>query len=334
MINQKTHTQILPNSKFIGKYATQLPHSKARTVAGLIDEYTRSDHFKSLSINTRKRYKSVFSMLKRFTTPDKKTLLQLKVSRVDYHYVDYFAGVMRHQYSTATIRSIFAALINVWERGLRTGRVLLNPWKNSKLKSGADRDNTWTREEVELCIKTAKELGFVVLALYIRLGYETAQRMWSDLRFMEWRNIKVLEGHTVFDFIIAKTQTQLVIPLTPAVILALEEAPKISTYIFVDKKGSLLTSAAILYQFSKLKQKTGINKDLQLRDLRRSFVTDLAQSGATMQEIVAWTGWKAPQSIINKYARLRLPTAVNAMEKLQKFRNEDTGIHTEPETAT
>lgn len=300
-----------------------MPHGKSAKIFDLVKEYLQSERYRSLSYSSKRNYLSAIRIYEHLILADNKYFFNHRVNQINYGTVDYLHRVMSHEYSPATIKSHFIIMGNVWEVAIRNGRCWHNPWNSPRIKLHNDRDITWSSEQIALTVRTAKELGFHTLALYVSLCYETAQRPWKDLRDLKWSNIvKDERGKYIFDIIISKTKTHLLIPLSGKAIELLNNTPRISEYVFVNAFGLRLTQQGISKQFNIVKDKAMLPKILQIRDIRRSVITEMAMSGATSLEIEAATGWRCTEAVIHRYARLRLVTAQHAMEKRNKFREE------------
>ena len=296
--------------------ADKQPHGKAVHVSVLVDEYLKSQKYNGISLGSKMRYQSALKLFDHLVMANNKTLYQMYAHKVDFGVVDYLHAVLAHTHSAATIRLCFSIMQNVWDVALRNGRVIYNPWARNGVKVDNERDVTWTHEQVNASVLKAKELGYNILALYILFGYETGIRMWSDLRRLTYEMIHTDDkGGVVLEFTIAKTNVHLCLPLSNVIVDALKETGRTTGLIFMDDKGRLLTQGCFFRQFRAVKTAAMLPMHLQLRDLRRTAVTELVTSGATDREIAAITGWKNPGSVINRYARIRLQSAENGMNK-------------------
>lgn len=208
----------------------------------------------------------------------------------------------------------------VWRVALRQGKVLYNPWSDLDLKAAGERDVAWSPEDVEKAINTAKELGYHTLAFYILMLYETGQRPWIDLRNLTWENINGLDtDNTTLNYISSKTRIRIQLPLSRPCVSALLGRDRTQQFLFAEIGGSRATPQAIQCQFRRVKRKAQLEHHLQLRDLRRTVAIELAEAGATRDEIRAVGGWKG-DSVVHRYARIRLKTAKNAINKREQQR--------------
>lgn len=302
-----------------------LPHGKGTRVNILVRDYMFSDKWANLTNATKKNYTSCIRSLESLILSNASSLMVMHAHRVDYGTADYIKRVLGFYLRPATISQYFSLLSSVWELALRNGKVAINPWAKSGIRIKNIRDTTWSTQQINIGIKTSLELGYDLLALYIQLSYETALRPWSDLRHLKWENIKLdKDGQIVLDIIIQKTGVHLLLPLSKAATDILNTLPKISEYVFVNSEGSHLTQSTLTEHFIRMKRIAMLDNSLLIRDLRRTAVTEMAMSGATVSEITAATGWKVSQSIINRYAVIKQRTAKNCVTKREEFQNEQS----------
>lgn len=319
---------------------SNLPHGKATRVKILVEDFLRSDRYKSLGLHTKKSYLSALNTFELLVLASNQNIFQMRAHNVDYGIVDYIKHVLGHSHAPATISMYFSMLSGIWDVALRNGKVNFNPWQKARIKLNNERDVTWTPEQIRTGINTAKEMGFHVLALYLLLAYETAQRPWRDLRDLKWENIKLDEnGRQFVDFIISKTRTRLLLPLSKEAIKALNEAKVtaysgLSEYIFIDANCKRYTQSALTEQFKKMKKRAMLDPVLLIRDLRRTAITEMAMAGATTEEITASTGWRCTDSVIRRYSRLRKRTAERGLEKREALRDEQKQLSEVPTVCT
>lgn len=322
----QTRAQVRDLAKHPWLRAQDMPHGKACRISDMVKDYQLSERYRTLANTTKRAYLSALKYFEFFILANGRTLYQHRVNEVNYGTVDYLQRVLAHDFAPATIKSYFTLLYTIWELAIRNGRVDANPWKRPLIRFNNERDITWSPEQVQLAITTAKDMGFHLLALYLLVSYETAQRPWRDLRNLTWKNFTVDErGDTILDFVISKTRTHLLLPLSKQVTEVLNSLPRLSEYIFVNEYGDRLTQQAMNWQYKRVQAKAMLPMVLQIRDLRRSAITEMAMAGATMQEIEAATGWRCSEAVIRRYARLRLVTAKHGLQKRTRLREELAG---------
>ena len=79
--------------------------------------------------------------------------------------------------------------------------------------------------------------------------------------------------------------------------------------------------------FRQIMKAAGLPDRLQLRDIRRTVLTDLANHGATDTEIMAYSGHKSRESLM-PYVRISTEQARNAANKRQFSLVQDTSWKT------
>lgn len=306
------------------KSIKQAPH--VGTLVGfIIDDYLKSSRYHELAWSTKQAYLASLRFFDGLILNTGTNIFKFRAHKVTFSTVEYIQTVLKHTKKPAWIKFHFTVMNNVWDNALRKGYVHNNPWVRPHIKVSNERDITWTREQIETAINTAKRLGYDVLALYLRLAYETVQRPWQDLRNLKWDNIKDDVSGQVLDFVISKTNTRILVPLSPRAQTALKEQKRISEYVFADKIGTRPVRMAIHNHFKRVLEAAGLPEDLQIRDLRRTGVTEMAENGCTALEIEALTGWRCTEAVIRRYARVRLKTAQHALSKRESGRVQGGG---------
>lgn len=285
----------------------------------LINNYLLSHEFRKLKPSSQKIYFSVIDQFEDLLLYTGKTFLETNAHTIDYQMTEYLKDVLLHKYTESTLGSYFKVMNAVWRFGMRRSMVFMNPWDKPGLSRAQERDTTWTPEQVELAYETAKTKGFNTLAMYLILAYETAQRPWRDLRDLKWESVREIEQdgkrRLVFDFVISKTNTHIILPLSDRVIDLLDNRSRLDSYVFSEAKGKRLSAVCMQQQLEVVKREAKLPRELQFRDFRRTAITELAEAGCTTREIEAITGWRVSEAVIHRYARVRYKTALNAQAK-------------------
>lgn len=320
------------------KGAKALPHGIGTRVNILVKEYYMSQRYQGLSIQTKRMYISILRAMENLILANGHSILDMQAHNVDYGIADYVKRLLLFSLKPQTVGIYFSVLSNIWDLAIRNGRAIINPWKKPNLVVKNLREITWSPEQIRIAVEASKELNFNLLSIYIELAYATAQRPWSDLRNLKWSNLKLdREGNYVLDFVLQKTNTHVVLPLSSQTSYILGSIPRKSEYIFADEDGARLHQQTLTVQFKKVKKYAMLDNSLMIRDLRRTAVTEMAMSGATSQEITAITGWRVSERVINRYAVMKLATAKNALTKREEYMRKDAeqqlqqsnAIHTE-----
>lgn len=296
-------------------YVYIMPFGKSIRVRDIIGEYCQSHKYLKLCKGSKELYQVVIRYFDGLILANNKTLFSMEVHKIDYGIVDYIHNVMSHTLSGATIKLYFSVLSNAWHHSLRLGKVPYNPWLKNEVRVKNERDTVWQPEEIKLAVDTANDKGYHVLALYIVLAYETGVRPWIDLRNLKWENFKQHEdGNYIIDFVISKTNVHLMLPLSIGVRDILLSMARHNDYIFCNASGRHYTRQAISWQLDKVKESANLPKELQFRDIRRTVNTELAEKGATREELRSINGWKSDRHI-PRYARIRYGVAKNGLQK-------------------
>lgn len=297
------------------------PHGKAVRIHVLVEQYLKSERFSALSATSKKNYLSALKSIEEMEMPNNRSMLEDYAHKITYQTADYIKRILGYTLKPATVALRFAVLSSVWELAIRNGQLYTNPWDKAKIKLANLRDVTWTRDNVNSVVNEARKEGYDLLALYVLVGYSTAQRPFSDIRELKWDNLRQDGSTYILDFIISKTNTHILLPLDVCTTELLLSLKRVSEYIFVTSKGKRLTPTCISRQFNIVKFTSGVPKELMLRDLRRTAITEMAQSGATVSEITAITGWRGSEKLLSRYAVVKLETAKNALAKRATFNN-------------
>jgi integrase len=172
-----------------------------------------------------------------------------------------------------------------------------NPWDKMRVVVPKPRSVVWPQESVYLAIDKAVELGYNDLAMTIALMYDTAQRP-GDIMKVEWSDYKE-DNHGRY---LAITQNK-----TGAVVY-----PSVSKYTssllnkIGDKSGTKIITSGIIrcrLQLAEVKHILGLDSSLQLRDLRRTAITEM--SGSTDDQIMSVSGHTNRQQLSTYSVRQR-----------------------------
>jgi len=271
------------------------------TLDDAIDLYIDSSWFVGLASNTQTNYLAYLDKAKKLlpTTTEKVTpLLADKIyakvkSKSGERTAIYFCSVMRR----------------LWNFLYRAGEVQSVPWAAMGVKNTLKpRDSIWSPEQVDKVI----DEGSLGLSLFVSMSYDTGQRP-SDILSVTKSNVK--DGCLSLEQ--SKTGTKVVVPLTSRTLNLLDrryqELPNTDTLVCT-KTGLKYHLTNLNNEFRIVRDKLGIPSNIQLRDLRRTTLTELGNAGATEDEIIAVSGHKSRQ-VVSVYVQKTKQQAFNAMEK-------------------
>jgi len=165
--------------------------------------------------------------------------------------------------------------------------VTLNPWSLVKRAAPKPRDAVWTREEIEKVVTKAVELGETEVAKCISLLYDTGQRP-GDVLSWTYNDLKKDEHGWYVEFRQHKTGAKVCSSISS------------TTCRLLGVGGDILGSQKLVGRtipldlfrtyFRRVCNEVGIPKTLQLRDIRRTAITEAGE--ASDDQIKAMSGHK------------------------------------------
>jgi integrase len=191
-----------------------------------------------------------------------------------------------------------------------------NPWRDMETTNTyTPRTVVWSEEEVRLMIATALDMGYKHVAIGIALMYDTAQRPGDVLK---WRYKDVYKDEQGYFIVtttektgakvkpaLTETSTRLLEGLGNRGETALDEYLVSPTCRLRDFR----------YIYRLVQTKAGIRQELQLRDIRRTAITEMG--GASDDLILSVTG-HSDRKMLNIYSQKDRQKALEA----QNIRNE------------
>jgi integrase len=198
--------------------------------------------------------------------------------------------------------SVMRRLWNFLYRMEKTGTV---PWAQMGIASTLKaREVVWTKAQVEAVIEASE----APLALFIALLYDSAQRP-SDILALRWWNI---QGN-VLKVEQDKTGAVVSVPLGK-LSKSLLTGGCSDDYVIKTKTGLKYHLTNLRQELTIVKSALGLPKELQLRDLRRTALTEMGDAGCTEDEIMAVSGHKSRQ-VVSVYVQKTDQQAINAVNK-------------------
>jgi len=301
-----------------------------QTVGSLVDEYLISPHYLDLIQNTQKAYKYCLDILLDFELSyNGKFMGAVR----DINFEDLSNGMAQRIYDQILIQSrtkgdgiTFANHVNsvakrVWTIANKWELTHRNPWKFVETKTARVRRNKWSPEKVGRFLSTAfaKESWYNI-GVIVHLGYATSLRngdcrttTWDELPFDKQLLHKVTNKRGKY-FHTAEVQ----IPLDNETLDLLKTqyekwghtewvAPNPLT-------GKPYSLGHLSKTFRRVADAAELPRDLQHRDLRRTVLTELADTGSTNQEMMSWSG-HANASSLKPYLTNTVRQATSAFQK-------------------
>lgn len=281
------------------------------SVQGLINFYKTTQEWLKLADNSQTFYDL---QLRTATDMDfdasKLTFGQTKAKNITATQADKLFTLIQREYSAHRAAHVVKVLRKVYNVGFRHDKVPANPFSNMKIPGLPTRKILWEPEEVFKLIETADEMGYPSLGTVTLLTYDLCARP-GDMRQLKWENY----GGGVFDYIQEKTGTPMTVPASPRLIERLERIRDRQDFIAVcESTGKPYSKDLLVKYFARIRKASGVPSHLQLRDLRRTGATEMAESGCTEDELRAVTGHQS-REILATYVRPTTKLATSAVNK-------------------
>jgi len=189
--------------------------------------------------------------------------------------------------------------VSVWCRiyqfAIKKEWITLNPWALIEKKHAVARIEVWTEDLVMKVVNKALELGEKGVAIGIMLMYDTAQRP-SDCLAMDHSMVKSDEDGPYLELFQSKTGAYVRVAITLYTARLFGDGPLHEKLV-----GSHISLDTFRASFRRIANAVGVNKKLQLRDLRRTALTECGDGGATDDEMMAQSGHK-DRAMLDRYS--------------------------------
>lgn len=209
---------------------------------------------------------------------------------------------------------VIKVIRRVWNVGFRLGLTASNPFAKMGIGKLPDRETLWDASEVTSFINTADDMGVPSMGHLALMCYHLCQRV-GDMRKLRWGDL----DRSFAVFTQEKTGKAMKIPLT---------RPLQDRFDLISRSLSGSTPEIIIsektnrpydqYYYNKVAKRVMEAANLpsthQLRDLRRSGATEMAESGCTEDELRAITGHSS-RDMLSIYVRPTQKLATAGMEK-------------------
>ena len=300
------------------------------SVANAIEEYQKTPEFgvKIRSDKTRKQYayqlrRLCSSCVDGISVGDM-NVSDLSVAKCQHIYWALISGVeikSGERFANYTLEVITRA----WNVLMKYDMLDKNPWSLVERSKPAPRNTIWNASDFTKFLETAFSMSkWRNIGLLVRINVELGQRI-EDIRLSTWDNYD-LEEKLYSREVILKTNERIAgIPLTDSLVKMLEEQKQDYHWqeLVVPNPLTLepYSEHNISRTFRTIMNAAGLPSRLQLRDIRRTVLTDLANHGATDTEIMAYRGHKSRESLM-PYVCMNTQQARNAAAK-RKFSLEE-----------
>jgi integrase len=293
-----------------------------RTVSDVVDKYLSLPQF-TIAIRrdaTRNQYAYLLRKLCDLTYNDKPVgtipIDKLKPSTCqDLYYLmieqSRGEGVRLANYTVQVA-------VRAWNVLIKHDLLDRNPWSLVERMQAAPRHTVWTNADFESILKIAfADSKWRNIGLLIRINAELGQRA-GDMRLVQWVNLD-LEQQLYIRESIEKTREHIPgIPISDnlkRMIINQKEYYGFQPWV-VPNPNTMepYTESGLRHTFRRLAREANISDKLQFRDIRRTVLTDLANHGATDNEMMSFSGHKSRASL-TPYTRISVDQARNAATK-------------------
>lgn len=237
----------------------------------LVDAYKVSHHFTELAANSQVSYQqmidAVYSRLLRNTD----------VNAISASMVDSWFPTWVIQFGRPKAVHMTRVLKRIWNFGYRAGYIKMNPWSKMGIKGDKPRTKTWNGELVLLVLGACIGTDFHD---FFHLLYRTGQRP-RDILDLDLTN--AIDDTGLLTIVQSKTGKTVQIPLRHATAMHLRKVVKAFSPAFKRNYHNIWASLKAKLNDPRL-------EGLQLRDLRRTVLTEMATGGATDAQIRAVSG--------------------------------------------
>jgi integrase len=189
------------------------------------------------------------------------------------------------------------------------------------------REFVWTQWEVDRVIEAAlmshkSRQGNISpprpsIALATQIAFSTSLPQ-QDILALTWGQYS--DGGLTVTQKKKRGGKELWIPLSQETRQMLDDTERTSTHIIVNEQtGQPYTNKNVFGKtFAKVRKWAGIERPLTFHDLRTTALTNLGNKGATMAEIVTFSGHKLNSPVLHTYVKPGREAAIRALNKLEK----------------
>lgn len=281
------------------------------TVDYLMQTYRNSIAFKKLKPNSQDSYRRLMEIASTTTIGQSNVFFgQMLASGVTAQHADGFYQAVAETRTANLAYHTVKVLRVVFGQGIRFSYVKSNPFSNMKLRGMKARETLWEPEEVDRFIDAADRIGFPSVGTLALMCYYLCQRP-GDMRKLTWSNLD--DGVLEFD----QEKTGVPMELWVPERLLERMGPRRGdddTILINDVTGRPHTRWSYYKQAAEVREAAGLPEELQLRDLRRTGATEMAEAGSTEDELRSITGHKS-RGVLSVYVRPTRKLARSAMAK-------------------
>ena len=299
--------------------------NKKGTVEDAVSKYLKTFEFKKKISNEKTRTQYDYQLRRLIATPlDDGTIAgdipisKLNVAKCQQIYWALIESVSSSSDGIRFANYTIQIVTRAWNVLMKYDLLDKNPWGFVERSKVAPRNNVWLPEHFNTFLKVAFSVNkWRNIGLLVRINVELGQRI-EDIRMSEWDNYNFTDKLYTRE-VIQKTKERIPgIPLSDNLVHMLVEQKEdygFQQWVVPNPyKLDPYTEQNISRTFRTIMNEAELPKSLQLRDIRRTVLTDLANHGATDTEIMAYSGHKSRESLM-PYVCISTHQARNAAEK-------------------
>ena len=282
------------------------------TTTWLIREYQRDPVFETLAASTQRMYGEALRRIESTFGPHLVNAVQYRHAKRFYEDLrapSTEGGSERLGTANGTIR---VARV-LWRFAVDEDVADANPFRRVRLKSLPSRTVLWHPSQVAAFVAKADEMGHSEAGTAALIAFELAQRQ-GDVLALPWSRYDGAKLEVRQN----KTGAPVTIPLkaVPALKARIDATDRLAPQIIVRADGSPWAARAKRFRrlVRRIADAAGLPNELRFMDLRRSGMTELADAGATDDELRAVSGHKT-RNVVSMYV---MPSGTQAGAALSK----------------
>jgi integrase len=272
-------------------------------VEDLIIHYLESQDFNSLSLNTRNKYKTVFKRMQ----PRMMRGIPLGARVVKDITAPFVATTYDNELRDSGVNianeyiAVFRLLFNY---AIRHGFIFFNPFAHVRKRPKNRRKVMWCREDVRAFLNTAfSRFKWRNVGLLFYCIYEWGQRT-GDIVNLKWEQVDMI--NRCVSITQKKRGSAVKLPMSEGLYSILLQqqrdfvkqqwvAPQLQRQ---NGKWVPYSVGGINDYFTQIKTAAGLSSELQLRDLRRTAITETIENGADALQVMMLSGHNSAASLM------------------------------------
>lgn len=231
------------------------------------------------------------------------------INTITARQADSLYATLEAKQGTHKAASVCRVLRRVWNVALRYQETTNNPFSKMGIPNSKVRTVLWTEEQINLFISASVEYGLPSLGLLLVLCYTFGQRP-GDMRNLKWENY---DGEYIY-FTQEKTGKDIILAVPESLQEDLQLVERESEYIIVrEDTGLPYNKHDYRYHYMNILEKAGLPSKLQMRDARKTAVTELGELGATDSDLQNLGGHDV-RTTLNTYQLVTKKAAKRVMQ--------------------